>query len=87
MPFHFAKIADSDRLKKMESAVMDRRPHTTFELGKLADSPRPSSDISELRKNGFVFNVQYQGKNENGRKIHTFQLIESPKDYDQSTQY
>ena len=47
---------------------------TTMQICQACQTTRASSDISELRANGVEIEDQFDGTNENGRKIYRYRL-------------
>lgn len=73
--FHFSKIENSVMLQRTLERLRIG-PATTLEIAQYTGSTRPSSDISELRANGFTIDCEYVGKSEAGRKIYRYTLRE-----------
>lgn len=71
--FHHAKVEKSSVLQKTLDLLMRTEP-TTIQIAEYTGSTRASSDVSELRANGFNILATYIGLSENGRKIHRYKL-------------
>jgi hypothetical protein len=76
-PHHAAILADSPRLQKIKALLVERgqRGATTWEIMHLCDCTGVGRDIDELRKNGEQVECEYQGKNQNGRKVYVYRLL------------
>jgi hypothetical protein len=73
--FHFANAERSDVLQKT-LAFLRQGPRTTIEITHHTGTTRASSDISELRANGYMIDCEYVGLSDNGKKIHRYILRE-----------
>jgi hypothetical protein len=74
--FHHSKLT-SARLQKLLAYLQEcgLRGATTLELCQRCITTRPSSDVSELRANGVQIETQFEGTNENGRRIYRYTLL------------
>ena len=74
--FHHSKLT-SPRLQKLLAYLQEcsLRGCTTLEIAQACCSTRPSSDCSELRANGVQIETQFEGTNENGRRIYRYTLL------------
>ena len=77
--FHHADL-NSPRIKKLLAFLESRGDQgaTTFEITRACDTPRASSDVSELNAclRGTVryVAVEYEGENENKRRVYRYYL-------------
>jgi hypothetical protein len=72
--FHHAKLEKSTVLQKTLELLKRTEP-TTIQIAEYTGSTRASSDVSELRHNGFNILATYVGLSDNGRKVHRYKLI------------
>lgn len=69
-----ANYLTSDRLDKMYDALWSNPEGlTTAQLQRLTRSCSVATDVSELRRNGFIINCEYMGTR-NGRRIYRYKL-------------
>lgn len=70
---HKANALKSERLQRMLS-VLRAFPTgaTTFDLQTLTYSMAPSTDVSELRANGYIIERRYEGRTSTGRHINRY---------------
>lgn len=75
MSMHKANADKSYRLKQTLD-VLRAFPDgpTTWDIQGWCGSMAPATDISELRKNGYVIDCKYQGLTSTGRKIFRYHL-------------
>ena len=70
--------ADSEKSARLQRtlAVLEGFPSgaTTWDIQSLTSSMAPSTDISELRQNGYGIDCQYAGKTTTGRRIFRYIL-------------
>ena len=50
---HFAKVDNSARLQRVLEVLLDHKPHTTLEIQTRAFCCAVSTNVCELRKNGY----------------------------------
>jgi hypothetical protein len=74
--FHAARLEKSIRLRRVLAVLRGSRRSgiTTLALNELAHSTRGSSDVSELRANGFVIECRPGGTTPDGLRIHRYHL-------------
>ena len=74
--FHAGRLDKSVRLKRVLAVLRASRKSgiTTMSLNKLAVTTRSSSDVSELRTNGFEIACQFVGTTPDGLRIHRYHL-------------
>ena len=77
--FHHSTLA-SPRLQKLLAFLTERGAAgaTTLEITQHCLTTRASSDVSELVANGLTVTTGYEGKTEDGRKIHRYTLVAAP---------
>lgn len=68
-----AKIENSPRLQRVRDVLLDMREHTTMNIIHKAGACAVSSDISELRDNGFDITCQRRGN------LWFYRMIEDAK--------
>lgn len=61
--FHFAKIENSDRLKRVFDYLTDGQWHTTRDIIEGAHVCAVNSCVDEIRANGFTIECKREGKN------------------------
>jgi hypothetical protein len=77
---HFARVARSERLRKLWRVLRDGKKHSGLELQKATGSLCVGTDASELRHNsGFTVICEYRGRSHAGRKIYDYQMVEEKK--------
>lgn len=74
---HAAKVEESPRLQNLLRELEARGDAgiTTWEIIEVCHIVSPSTAIAELRKNGYVFTKEYEGRSNNDRQIHRYVLI------------
>jgi hypothetical protein len=74
--FHHGDVKKSKRLKRVLALlVANPKGVTTLGLCRLANTTRPSSDVSECRKNNYNITATYEGLSVRGEKIYRYKLI------------
>lgn len=76
--------ANSEKSRRLQKVLRTMRFHlkdglTTIQISYLANTPRPTSDISELRANGYEFESRYEGMKD-GCKVTRFWLLGRDKE-------
>lgn len=61
--FHFARIENSDRLKRVFDYLTDCLPHTTRDIIENAHVCAVNSCVDEIRANGFKIECKREGRN------------------------
>jgi hypothetical protein len=59
---HFARIENSDRLRRVLAVLSDRQPHSTMEIVQAAEVCAVNSAIAELRMNGIRIECRQVGR-------------------------
>ena len=59
---HYAKIENSDRLRRVLAVLSDGKPHSTLEIIAYARVCAVNSCIAELRMNGFRIQCRQAGR-------------------------
>ena len=72
---HNANIETSKRLQDTLGALIAFDEPTTREIQQSTGSMSVSTDISELRQNGYEIDCWQDRKTENGRKIYRYKLL------------
>jgi hypothetical protein len=74
--FHAGHVEKSVRLKRVLQCLRDHRRFgiTTLSLNRLAFTTRSSSDVSELRSNGYRIDCKFVGSTPDGLKVHRYHL-------------
>lgn len=74
---HAASSEKSERLKRTLAALRagGLLGRTGAELSRATGSLAISTDISELRKNGWIVDRQYEGLSAHGRRVHRYTLL------------
>ena len=72
---HKTKLKTSYRLQKMLKALRRGGEYTTMQLCRYTDDCNVSTTISDLRDNKINVLTIYKGKNNNGRRVFTYQLV------------
>lgn len=74
---HAASSEKSERLKRTLSALRNggRLGRTGADLARVTNSLAISTDISELRRNGWLIERQYEGLSPTGRRVHRYTLL------------
>ena len=81
MSFHFSPIS-SDRCQRLLAALRDAPlGMTTMQINNATQSTRASSDVSELRANGYGVEAEYVGTNTNGRRVYRYRLTSEPNQF------
>jgi len=77
---HFARVARSERLRKLWRILRDGEKHSGLELQQKTGSLCVGTDASELRHNsGFDVVCEYRGLSHDGRKIYDYQMVKEPE--------
>jgi anti-sigma-K factor RskA len=77
---HFARVARSERLRKLWRVLNDGEKHTSLELQRKTGSVCIGTDVSELRHNsGFSVSCEYRGVSHTGKKIYDYQMVSGSK--------
>ncbi len=74
---HFCNADHSLRLKRTLNALVEvgRSGITSAALAQRTGSVAVATDVSELRKNGYVIDCKYLYKTATGRKVFTYELL------------
>jgi len=59
---HYAKIENSDRLRRVLAVLSDGQPHSTMEIVRAAEVCAVNSAIAELRMNGIRIECRQVGR-------------------------
>lgn len=59
---HYARIENSDRLRRVLAVLSDGHPHSTLEIIQAAEVCAVNSAIAELRMNGFRIECRQIGR-------------------------
>ena len=59
---HFARVDNSARLQRVLEVLLDHKPHTTREIRVRADVCNVSTDVCELRLNGYTIICHQLGR-------------------------
>lgn len=59
---HYARIENSDRLRRVLAVLSDGHPHSTLEIIQSAEVCAVNSAIAELRMNGFRIECRQIGR-------------------------
>lgn len=75
---HCGNVDTSPTLKCILGLLMSRglEGATTLEIAQVSGSMAPSTDVSAIRKQGYNIKADPEGKNENGRKVYRYRLIQ-----------
>lgn len=71
---HAAKLDGSERLRRTLSFIRGwgSAGVTSAELQGFTNSMAVATDVSELRRNGFLIDCKYEGTNERGRRVYRY---------------
>ncbi len=74
--FHAGTVETSPRLSAVLVYLEEcgSEGATTLAILQHCPTTRPSSDVSELRANGYTVDCQYVGKSSAGAKVHRYTL-------------
>ncbi len=74
---NWANSATSKRLRKVLDVLTTAggKGATSFEIARATGSVAPATDVSELRRSGYVIECVYEGKTPAGRKIFRYTLL------------
>lgn len=77
---HAGKVENSPPLQACLALLKSRGPQgaTTWEFVEIAHVANPATEISALRHNGYTIIRKYEGKNNNGRSVNRYTLMDSP---------
>ena len=77
---HAGRIETSKPLQAVLSLLQSRGPQgaTTWEFIEIARVANPATEISALRHNGYSIERKCEGKNNNGRTVNRYFLLDSP---------
>lgn len=72
-----AATLSSPRMRKLLFALAEAKPQglTTAQLADMLGSCAPGTDVSELRRSGYVIDCCYDHTTANGRKAYRYRLI------------
>lgn len=59
---HYARIENSDRLRRVLAVLSDGQPHSTLEIIREAEVCAVNSAVAELRMNGFRIECRQVGR-------------------------
>jgi hypothetical protein len=72
---HKTDTKNSDRLLPVLQMLLDEKKHSSIELRSTNNSCAIATDVSDLRKDGWIIESEYKGLSENNRKVYDFWLI------------
>lgn len=77
---HFARVARSERLRKIWRVLRDGKKHSSLELQRKTGSVCIGTDVSELRHNaGYDILCNYRSLSVYGRKVYDYQMVKGAK--------
>lgn len=82
MAMHFAKLGESPRLQRMLAFLRSRGSTgaTGREIVVNCEVLNPATYVSELRKNGYAIDCDFEKETESAARVYRYRLIEAKTD-------